>query len=282
MVKLSPMRKGTTTAIAVALLCALCSIEAAAEAHPVAIEMVKPGREGLELTARLTGDSPVLERSISWTIRTRTGAKVYASESGSVDISVPPGDYIVDAVYGAARVSQLVSLPKGSRLMASFVLNAGGLTVSSKMDSEALPPARPRVRVFALDGAEEGRLVAASAEPGEIIRLPAGRYRVESRLAAGNAAAVTDVAVKAGVVSEVAVTVKAGLARLSFVGSPSAKVAWAVEDRNGTRVALRDGLAANLLLTPGSYKAVAAVDGEELTATFRIGAGQTRDILLGN
>lgn len=276
------MRKGTTTAIAVALLCGLCAFEAAAEAHPVAIEMVRPGREGLELTARLTEDGPILERSISWSIRTAAGGKVYASESGSVDISVPPGDYVVDAVYGAARVSQHVSLPQGSRLMASFILNAGGLTVSSRMDSEALPPARPRVRVFALEGKDEGRLVAASADPGEIIRLPAGRYRVESRLAAGNAAAVTDVTVKPGVVSEVDVTVKAGLARLSFVGSPTAKVNWAVEDRSGTQVALRDGLTANLLLTPGNYRAVAAVGGEELTATFRIGAGQTRDIMLGN
>lgn len=276
------MRKGTTTAIAIALLCGVSAFDAAAEAHPVAIEMVRPGREGLELTARLTEDGPILERSISWTIRNGAGQKVYSSEAGSVDISVAPGDYVVDAVYGAARVSQAVSLPAGSRLVASFVLNAGGLTVSSKMDSEALPPARPRVRVFALEGRDEGRLVAASADPGEIIRLPAGRYRVESRLAAGNAAAVTDVAVKPGVVSEVAVTVKAGLARLSFVGSPSAKVNWAVEDRTGAQVALRDGLSANLLLTPGSYKAIAAVDGEELTATFRIGAGQTRDIMLGN
>jgi hypothetical protein len=281
MIKLTRMRKGSTTAIAIALLCALCSF-AAAEAHPVAIEMVKPGREGLELTARLTEDGPILERNISWTIRTAAGQKIHDGEAGSVDISVPPGDYVVDAVYGAARVSQAVSLPRGSRLMASFVLNAGGLTVSSKMDSEALPPARPRVRVFALEGKNEGLLVAASADPGEIIRLPAGRYRVESRLAAGNAAAVTDVAVKAGAVSEVGITVKAGLARLSFVGSPLAKVNWAVEDRTGTRIAQREGLTANLLLTPGSYKAVAAVDGEQLTATFRIGAGQTRDILLGN
>jgi hypothetical protein len=282
MVKLSVMKKATATAIALALLCAAGPFGAAAEAHPVALEMVKPGREGLELTARLTEDSPIIEGRISWTVRSATGKTVYDSESGSVDISVPPGDYVVDAAYGAASVSSTVSLPRGSRLMVSFVLNAGGLSVESKMDSDALPPARPRVRVFALDGADEGQLVAASADAGEIIRLPAGRYRVESRLAAGNAAAVTDVSVKPGVISKVGITVKAGLARLSFVGSPSAKVTWAVEDSNGARVALRDGLTANLLLTPGHYKATAAAGGEMLTATFRIGAGQTRDILLGN
>ena len=59
-------------------------------AHPVAIEVVKPGREGLELTARLTEDGGVIERNINWTVRTIDGRQVYASQSGSVDISVPP------------------------------------------------------------------------------------------------------------------------------------------------------------------------------------------------
>lgn len=265
-----------------AVLSALLPLKARAEAHPVALEMVQPGREGLELTARLSPESPIIEGRIGWTIRSATGKTVYDSEAGSVDISLPPGDYAVDAVYGAARVSSSVSLPEGARLMVSFVLNAGGLSVDARTGSAGLPPARPRVRVFALEGGAQGQLVAASAEAGEIIRLPAGRYRVESRLAAGNAAAVTDVAVKAGVISKVGITVKAGLARLSFVGSPLAKVNWRVEDQAGAGVARRDGLAANLLLTPGTYTATAAVGGEVLTATFRIAAGETRDILLGN
>jgi hypothetical protein len=279
---MTPAEKSRAFARSAAMAMAMAISPLAAAADPVAIELVRPGREGLELTARLTEDSPILERDISWTIRNAAGETVASSETGSVDISLAPGDYVVDAVYGAARVSREVSIPAGTRLMVSLVLNAGGLSVESKMGSDALPPARPRIRVFALDGAAEGQLMAASAEPGEIIRLPAGRYRVESRMAAGNAAPVTDVEVKAGRVSTLGITVAAGLARLSFVGSPAAKVTWTVADKAGRRIALRDGLTANLLLTPGTYQATAEVGGEELSARFRIAAGETRDILLGN
>ena len=251
---------------------------AAEQPRPVAIEIVQPGREGLELTARLSQDGGIIERNISWNVRTADGKPVYSSEAGSVDISVPPGDYQIDAAYGASSLSERVSLPPGSRLLVSFVLNAGGLRVTPSLAAADFPPAKPRVRVFTLDG----RLVAVSREAGEIIRLPEGRYRVESRPAAGNAAAVTDVDVTAGRMSTIGITHKAGLARLSFVGSPSARVTWTVADAQGARVALRDGLGANLLLVPGTYTARAAVGAELLTATFRIAAGETRDIMLGN
>lgn len=261
---------------------ALPMAKAAAGGHPVAIEVVQPGREGLELTARLTEDGSVLDRNISWTVRTMNGQTVFSSESGSVDISVPPGDYLIDASYGIASLSQVVSLPEASRVMVSFVLKAGGLRIQASMGDSKLHATRPRLRVFALTGGEPGRLVAASAAPGEIIRLPEGRYRVESRAASGNAAAVADVDVKAGLVSTVAITHKAGLARLSFVGSPAAQVRWDVEDGSGRRVALRDGLNADFVLMPGTYRATATVGPELLTATFRIAAGETRDIMLGN
>ena len=250
--------------------------------HPVAIEIVKPGREGLELTARLTPESGVIGRNISWTVRRADGSTVYASEAGSVDISLPPGDYLVDAAYGAASLSHSVSLPPGSRIVASFVLNAGGLSVDARLADSTLPAARPRVRVFALTEGKADRLVALSVEQGEIIRLPEGRYRVESRPAEGNAEAVADVTVKAGRVSTLTITHKASLARLSFVGSPAAQVRWNVEDQKGRHIAEVSGLSANLLLVPGTYTARASVGQELLTATFLIAAGETRDILLGN
>ena len=269
---------------ALALLLLGVSLPAAASntPQPIAVEVVQPGREGLELTARLTPESGVISRNISWTVRRADGGTVYASEAGAVDLSLPPGDYLVDAAYGAASLSYSVSLPPRSRIVASFVLNAGGLSVDARLADTTLPAAKPRIRVFALAEGKADRLVALSVEPGEIIRLPEGRYRVESRPAEGNAEAVADVAVKAGRVSTLAITHKASLARLSFVGSPAAHVRWNVEDQKGKRIAEVSGLSANLLLVPGTYTAKASVGKELLTATFLIAAGETRDILLGN
>ncbi len=121
-----------------------------------------------------------------------------------------------------------------------------------------------------LGGRHNGRLVAVSAIPGEVIRVPEGEYRIESRFASGNATAVTDVQVKAGRMSAIDIDHKAGIARLSFVGAPSADVQWQVMDQSGQRVAAAQGLAADMVLLPGTYTASARVGGETLTATFEI------------
>ncbi|MFN4143478.1 hypothetical protein [Aestuariivirga sp.] len=250
--------------------------------HRLAIEVVEPGREGLELTARLTEDGGTIERNLSWTIRSAEGETVFSGEAGMADASVPPGDYAVQLRYGAARLSSTVSLLPANRVKVSFVLNAGALRILPRVSDMGLPPSGARVRVFSLGGREDGRLVAVSATPGEIIRVPEGQYRVESRFAAGNARAVTDVRVTAGRMSAVDIDHKAGIARLAFVGSPAAQVSWQVKDSRGAPVARLTGLNADLVLVPGTYTASAEVDKETLTATFEIGAGDERDILLGN
>ncbi len=259
-----------------ALLCAITSEPARAASHPVALEIVSPGREGLELTARLAEDTDIISHNITWTIRTAQGEPVFESKAGSVDISLEPGDYLVDAAYGAASLSRQVSLPPGTRMMASFVLEAGQLNVTSSLGKTAFPVLLPHVRVFAL---ADGRLVDANEA---VLGLPAGHYRVESRADSGNVSAVTDVEVKPGRVSTVAITHKVGLARLSFVGSPTAEVSWDIADARGDAVAQQSGLSTDLLLVPGTYTARATVGGELLSATFRITAGEARDILLGN
>ena len=46
-------------------------------AHDIAIEIVKPGNEGLELSARLSESGGLIERDISWTLRDAQGTVVY-------------------------------------------------------------------------------------------------------------------------------------------------------------------------------------------------------------
>ena len=117
-----------------------------AAAQPVAVEVVKPGREGLELTARLTEDGGLITRDIAWTIRAADGEILFASEAGSVDISLPPGDYTVEAAYGAAIEVHTVSVPERVRLMVSLILKAGGLRIDAGMGETAFPAARPHLQ----------------------------------------------------------------------------------------------------------------------------------------
>jgi hypothetical protein len=59
-------------------------------AHEIAIEIVKPGSEGLELTARLSQTSGLIERDITWVLRDAQGAVVYEGKSRSPTSQRPP------------------------------------------------------------------------------------------------------------------------------------------------------------------------------------------------
>ena len=272
--------QGLALVLAAAVALGATALPALAEApHGLAIQLVQPGREGLELSARLTPEGRPLQQNMSWTIRDPDGVTVFSGDEGTADVSLAPGDYVVDASYGATLVEKLVSIPAATRLRISLVLDAGGLKVEPLLGKIDVPPVASRVRVFSLDGR---RLMAVSVTPGEIIRLPAGTYRVESQVSTGNVQAVADVHVTAGRIATVKIAHKAGLARLAFVGAPNAVVRWEIEDQTGSAIASRGGINANVTLLPGTYTARAEVGAELLTATFNIDAGEVRDILLGN
>lgn len=254
----------------------------ASPSHDVAIEVVAPGREGLSLSARLTDDGGLIELPMNWTIRNMEGQTVYSSHSPGADVLIPPGDYAVDIRYEAVRLSSVVTLLEGNRLMVSYVLNAGGIRILPRVKDVGLPAAKPRSRIFAVGGKSDGKLVAISEVPGEIIRVPAGDYRVESRFTSGNVMAFIDVHVKPGRLSGVEIDHKAGLARLAFVGSAEEDVLWNVRNGNGEAIASAEGVNADVVLLPGTYTASAVVGHEELTATFEIASGEARDIVLGN
>ena len=251
-------------------------------AHEVAIEIVKPGNEGLELTARLSETGGLIERDISWTLRDAQGAVVYDDNSALANISVPPGDYSVEANYGSAHFAQTLTLLEANRLIVSFVLDVGGIRVLPRVQGLGLPPTQTQSLVYALSGHNKGKLITISKMPGEILRVEAGDYRIESRFAAGNAVAVADVHVRPGIMSAVEIDHAAGLARLSYVGAPNAEVSWLVINDKGEALPAIDGLSANVVLKPGTYVAKAQIGDEFLTANFDISAGQERDILLGN
>ncbi len=251
-------------------------------AHDIAIETVAAGREGLELSARLSEDGDLIERPITWTISSETGEAVYAEDIPVAEVALKAGSYLVAIKYGAVHLSQTVTVADGTKIIASFVLDAGGIRVLPRLKQLGLPATPSRSLVFALSGHRKGQLIATSQEPGEILRVPAGDYRIESRFDQGNTSAVADVHVKPGLMSAVEIDHAAGLARLAFVGAPDAKILWHVADANGNTLPAIEGLSADVVLKPGTYTAVAKTGGETLSAKFQIGAGESRDIILGN
>jgi len=250
--------------------------------HEVAVGQVPPGQEMATLSARLTDQSSSLLRNVHWLVRNAQGGVVFNSDATTAAMALQPGDYSVSMRFGAVDMEEDFSLLEGTRMDMRFVLNAGALRVLPRIKGVEAAGLATRTRIFALTGKSRGRLVDESAVPGEVINLAAGQYRIESRVGEGNAEAVMDVKVTAGVMSAVEIDHRAGLARLSYVGAPSAAVKW--EIRRGEETALTGiyGLNASVTLTPGDYTAIARVGSESLTASFHIKEGEARDIMLGN
>ncbi len=251
-------------------------------AHEVAISVVDAGSEQISMVARLTPTSNLMAQDIHWQLRNSEG-ELLVDETATESIhALPPGDYVVEADYGSVHLRENLTLPEGNSIAVSFVLNAGGLRVLPVIKGINATEIQSQTLVYALSGPERGKLVAHSKLPGEVLKLAAGHYRVESRFGSGNTTAVTDVRIRPGIMSAVDVKHQAGLARLSFVGEPGAKVTWEVRTMSGPALASFEGLSQDLALKPGTYVAAAHVNGEVLTAKFKILAGQERDIMLGN
>jgi hypothetical protein len=249
-------------------------------AHDIAITTVKSGQEGLELSARFSGENQDLVQGINWSIRNESGDMVFNGVTTMADAALPPGDYQVEAAYGTAHILQGVSVHEGTRLSVSFILNAGGLRVLPRVKGVGLPEVASRSMVYALSGIARGQLITTSHTPGEIIKITAGDYRIESRFDGGNAVAVTEVHVKPGIMSAVEIGHLAGVAHLSFIGTSEGDVQWTITDESGITLPTLNGLEANLVLKPGHYIADARVSGEILTTNFDIAVGETSEITL--
>jgi hypothetical protein len=248
----------------------------------IAIGVVNPGEESVSLTAHVADSKSDLATGIRWQLRNELRELVYDETADEFSKALPPGIYFVEASYGNAILREQFTLLEGNRLSISFALNAGALRVLPALKDIVTTEIGSRTLVFAMSGPDRGKLVAQSAVPGEVLTLRAGLYRVENRFGAGNTVAVTDVHVRPGLISGLEVTHLGGLARFSFAGTPSAKVNWEVKAQDGQGVASFEGQQQEIALKPGTYQAEAFVNGEVLTARFKISAGEERDILLGN
>ena len=162
----------------------------------IRIEMTRPGNEGLKFNARLSEDGSVITRPISWQVRAYGGETLFDRDADEASLMAEPGDYLVEASYGAVKVERRVTLLAGQRLAVTFVLNIGGLRILPKLKQLGLPAARAFTSIYRSSGIDGGTLVAITEEPGEILRLGAGSYRIESRFQPGNAEAVTEVTIR--------------------------------------------------------------------------------------
>jgi hypothetical protein len=246
-----------------------------------AISSVQPGHEGLDLSARFSGDGTSLAKDVSWTVHDSVGSVVFNDIAATASVKLQPGTYVINATYGTAHIEEAVNLPEGINLGVNLVLNAGGLRLLPRIEG-ALPVEVGTIsRIFAVNGPSAGKLVATSRLPGEVLKLGAGDYRVESRFERGNAVAVTEVRVKPGIMSAVNIDHHAALVHFTFARESTAIVTWTITRDTDEALPQFTGLDADLVLKPGNYLAQARSGTTLDTIKFTIEQGQSREVVLG-
>jgi hypothetical protein len=251
-------------------------------AHEIAIRNVGAGEESISISAKLSEKSLSPVADVLWRIFGEDGEKLFEGKAGRVETRAAPGQYLIEAQYGGTALRETLTVFASKRTAVNYILNAGVLRILPRIAELHDPGTHSVSRVYALSGPETGKLVFTSTMPGEVIRLSAGTYRVQSTFAGGNAVSVTDVTVKPAIMSAVDIDHKAGIAKLAYLGDPDKPVTWQVTSETGETLPLANGAKAHIVLKPGRYTAKAQINGEYFTAAFEITAGRASDITVGN
>ncbi len=255
-------------------------------AHELRIERTEKGHEGLELAARLSETSNLIMLPVGWTVRRAIasapdgGETILKREAPVTDLHLEPGDYVVEAAYGHVKVAHSVRVEPGSVVGVTLILNVGGIRPLSTLATLGMPAGvTASHRIYALSGPAAGREIVAGAGQGELLRVSAGAYRIESRFSPGNAVAEAQVSVKPGILSSVEIAHIAGVARIDIGGGDEDTV-WEVRDEKGGWLAAGRGQHPNLVLAPGIYAVAATIAGKRRSQSFSIAPKTTTKVKL--
>jgi len=258
--------------------------------NETAAPLVPSGRAVLAVEALLTADSPPIDRGLVWRVfRLGNDATpprlVTVSREPQATLTLEPGEYAVNAAFGRAHLTQIMTLESGRRRMETFVLNAGGLRVKAMVAGagDAIH-ASARYDIFTDERDQSGdrRRILSNARPGLITRLNSGIYHIVSRLGDANAVVSADVAVEAGKLTEAVVSHEAGKVTFKLVreaaGEAQADTQWIIMTQGGEIVKETAGALPSHLLAPGRYSVSARWGGKLFTQTFEIKSGDNIEV----
>ena len=248
---------------------------------PLSASTVPAGQEAITLSARFMKNSISDAEGVDWTVKSTLGEVLIQSQLSTVNLALKPGIYEVSATYGNVQIDEALTLQPESRLDVSFVLNAGALRVLphlAKLDNLSAAPAS-ETRIYAVNGKDNGKLIAASKMPGEILKLAAGTYRLSSHFDNSNVDAITDIEIQAGVIRAVDIALHAGLVHMTLNEPMAAD--WKITPDDGEALTA-SATTFDMVLKPGHYTAEATAAGRHILSSFTIEDGEDHLVVLPN
>ncbi len=258
----------------------------------------EPPKSTIQLSAHLTaeqkeqGQVPIT-RGVVWRVFAYDDAGGSANTRPTLimtrreptpTLTLKPGRYAVNAAYGRAYLTEMVRLQPGRQHAKSFILNAGGLRVITRVADGSRPPSTARYDIYSDERDQSGdrRRIVSNARPGLITRLNSGIYHIVSRLGDANAMVSSDVAIEAGKLTEAVVSHEAAKVTFKLVRSPNgealADAQWIIMTRSGDIVKETAGALPSHVLAPGSYSVSARWSGQLFTRTFDIASGDNVEV----
>jgi hypothetical protein len=206
---------------------------------------------------------------------------VAESDAAAPTFLLEPGVYVVHVAYGLAAATRRVEIDKVTAVE-KLVLNAGALKVEATIGDLHVPAAMLTSRIHALMGDGERRLIAENVSADEIIRLPEGRYFVESNYGASNAIVSAEISIKAGQLTDATFHHNAATLTLKLVNQPGgealADTSWSVLTPGGDVIRESIGAFPSMILAEGAYTVVARHDGRVYTREFEVKSGFDQDV----
>ncbi len=246
----------------------------------------------VQLDALLVEGGQPLEHGLVWRIFNpvpdETGKLpiLATSEGGRANFEFEPGEYFVHVAFGLAGVTRKLAVPANAPIEnQSFVLNAGGLSLSAVSGNEGrIPPAKLRFSIYSeeFDDNDERQLIIADVKPNQVVRLNDGIYHVVSEYGEFNAVIRSDISVQAGKLTEATIQHRAAQLTLKLVaeagGEAIADTAWSITNLAGDLISESVGAFPSLVLAEGEYTAIARHKERLFRRDFKVVAGRNVDV----
>ena len=258
-----------------------------------------PGAEGptshepgtLALSAILAKGTQTLNAGLVWRIYDGRALDdgsyklVRRFEDPHPTLTLPAGDYLVNAAYGQANITKRLTIWPQKQLDDVFNLNAGGLRLYATLAKQPLFNEQSLTfNVYSEETDQFGnrRKVIAGAKSGVVLRLNSGPYRIESTYGDANAVMEADVTVEPGKLTEATVDHQAGKVTFRLVektgGEALADTIWKIYSGDGQLVKKSGGAFPSHILAAGDYEVHVEHGGREFTAKFAVQAGDKKQV----